>query len=246
MPELASPSEAKKFGALLPDDFVLGLNKTIEFEAPIRLARKSTYQDGVMIGAYSFAGMVAINSLSSIGRYCSIAKGVTIGARPHPMSWLSTSSFQYHAKKFSFYDKRTEPRVRRTPDNDSSKRKGPVIGHDVWIGANAIILNNVTVGSGSVIAAGAVVAKDVPPYAIVAGVPAQVIKYRFDEETRHTLLDLAWWNYNVADTELPFDRPLEAISEIRDKIASGDLEPFLPPRYALKRRREGFHLSRTS
>lgn len=69
------------------------------------------------------------------------------------------------------------------------------IGNDVWIGYGVTIVNNVTVGDGAVIAAGSVVTKDVPPYAIVGGVPAKTIRYRFDEEVCKILLELEWWNF---------------------------------------------------
>lgn len=71
------------------------------------------------------------------------------------------------------------------------------IGHDVWIGCNATILRGVTVGCGAVIGANALVNKDVPPYAIVGGVPARIIKYRFEKEIIEKLMTLEWWNWNV-------------------------------------------------
>ena len=67
------------------------------------------------------------------------------------------------------------------------------IGNDVWIGDSAIIMDGVKIGDGSIIAAGAVVTKDVPPYAIVGGVPAKIIRYRFDEDDINFLLELSWW-----------------------------------------------------
>lgn len=76
-----------------------------------------------------------------------------------------------------------------------------IIGNDVWIGGHTIIMSGVRIGSGAVIGAGAVVAKDVPPYAVVAGNPARVIKYRFDAETIERLLRIKWWNWAQADVE---------------------------------------------
>jgi len=69
-----------------------------------------------------------------------------------------------------------------------------VIGNDVWVGAAALVLKGVTVGDGAVIGAGSVVTKDVPPYAIVTGNPAQIIRYRFDDATIKRLLSSTWWN----------------------------------------------------
>ena len=81
------------------------------------------------------------------------------------------------------------------------------IGNDVWIGRNAIIMDGVTVGTGAIVGAAAVVTKDVPPYAIVAGVPARIIRYRFDEGTVKRLLANRWWDYpeEFIATRLKFD-----------------------------------------
>jgi serine acetyltransferase len=70
-----------------------------------------------------------------------------------------------------------------------------IIGNDVWIGAKSTIMSGVKIGDGAVIGSGSVVAKDVPPYAIVVGNPAKVIKYRFDEQQIENLLEIAWWNW---------------------------------------------------
>ena len=78
---------------------------------------------------------------------------------------------------------------------EAGKRDLCVIGNDVWIAAGAQVLHKVTVGDGAVIGGGAVVTKDVPPYAIVAGVPARIIKFRFDEKTIDELLDIKWWDW---------------------------------------------------
>ena len=119
-----------------------------------------------------------------IGKYCSFAYGVTI---------MASGEHNYRAVA-------TYPFSARFDDDEITDTftKGPVrIGNDVWICAKATILSGVTVGDGAVIAAGAVVTKDVPPYAIVAGVPARVVKFRFPPEVVARLLEIRWWDWSA-------------------------------------------------
>ncbi|MCB1113643.1 MAG: CatB-related O-acetyltransferase [Chlamydiia bacterium] len=85
-----------------------------------------------------------------------------------------------------------------------------VVGNDVWIGYDAFIRGGVTIGDGAIVAAKSVVTKDVPPYAIVAGNPARVVKMRFDEETVKRLLDIAWWNWDIEK----INRNLKALTQV--------------------------------
>lgn len=146
----------------------------------------------VAIGAFSFTQSGRFNNVT-IGRYCSIAPDVVIGAPEHPTDWVSTSPFQWNPGHLDV-SRQGEPRPR------SFNGCAPItIGHDVWIGQNAILTGGINIANGAVIAAGAVVTKDVPPYAIVGGVPAKTIRHRFSEELVERLLESKWWEYLASD-----------------------------------------------
>lgn len=141
------------------------------------------------IERHSFCGYDCDVYLASIGSFTSIANGVVLGGARHPMEWVSTSPVFYAGRdsvKAKFAEHKLTPPV------------GVRIGHDVWIGRSAIVLAGVTIGDGSVIGAGSVVTKDVPPYAIVAGNPARLIRYRFDENVIQKLKEINWWNFSEA------------------------------------------------
>ncbi|MBY5980885.1 type B chloramphenicol O-acetyltransferase [Ferrimonas balearica] len=125
-----------------------------------------------------------------IGRYCSIGTGavfVMAGNQGHRMDWITTFPFFYQDNP-AFADA-----------NDAWQPAGDtVLGNDVWVGSEAMILPGVKVGHGAVIAARAVVTKNVPPYAIVAGNPARLIRHRFDDAAQAKLLEMAWWDWPEA------------------------------------------------
>lgn len=145
-----------------------------------------------------------------IGRYCSIANNASIGVLHHRMESLSTHPFQYES--------RFNSTIKTSPERQENKNRGyrTKIGNDVWIGENTVILTGKTIGDGAVIGAGAVVTKDVPPYAIVGGVPAKIIRYRFDEPTIKELLELQWWNLEPEEMAgVDFKNIHTAISQIK-------------------------------
>ena len=147
-----------------------------------KICRPAFLHELTTIGNYNYIGRYTMTLNAEIGNYCSIASGVKIGQGDHDLNCVSTSTHIYG------------PKHGITNHNDCAKKA--VIGNDVWIAANAVVKQGVTVGTGAVVGAGAVVTKDVPPYAIVAGVPAKIIRYRFDEATIQMLLDSKWWKFS--------------------------------------------------
>ena len=147
----------------------------------------------------------------SIGAYCSIALNVQILLGGHHHSeWLTTYPF-----------------ASMLPGNipqTSFSRGDVVIGNDVWLCANTIVLSGVSIGDGAVVAAGAVVTKDVEPYSIVAGNPARHVRWRFDEPQRAALLQIAWWKW-----------PVEEVTQIAPLLCSGNIESLFD--YARQRQR---------
>lgn len=137
------------------------------------------------IGNYTYIGHNSIIQNTTIGNYCSISYNIICGLGSHPLDLFSTSPLFYRRQN-TFNIKVVEK------DTDFQEYKPITIGNDVWIGARAIILDGVRIGNGAVIAAGAVVTKDIPEYAIVGGVPAKVLKYR--EVPIQGKQNVSWWD----------------------------------------------------
>ena len=178
------------------------------------------------VGAYSFAQNYLHPGIR-IGRYCSLASGLEVMAAEHPIARFTTSPITYlprwieHAKTHFSKDWHVEAFAESLP--------APVVGNDVWIGQGVLLKGGITIGDGACIAARAVVTKDVPPYAIVGGVPARIIRYRFSERQIARLLAARWWRYSYAD--LPqehwsdIERWLDALQTL---VEAGRISPWQP------------------
>jgi FkbM family methyltransferase len=174
---------------------------------PFVMFRDGKY-DIESIGSFSYLGgeNTLLKGVSSIGRFTSIASNVVAGQMEHPTGFLSSShilhphwSKEWPALKDLYQRYTTELPASICNHKDwMAEKKGKIrIGNDVWIGEGAFISKGVTIGDGAIVAARAVVTKDVPPYAIVGGVPAKIIRYRFESDVIAELLDIRWWAYGM-------------------------------------------------
>lgn len=183
---------------------------TLLFSSAFLILSPCFATDHLEMGKWSYAKPMIYawgdRTTAKIGNYCSIAGEVKIFlGGEHRTEWVTTYPFPA-----LWPDKAGE-------FTGHAKSKGNVvIGNDVWIGAGALILSGVTIGDGAVVGANAVVAKNVPPYAIVAGNPAKIIRYRFDEATIQKLLAIAWWNW-----------PENEISDAMSLLLSADIDLFI-------------------
>ena len=148
------------------------------------------YISGSDIGDYTYIEVGCRISAANIGKFCAIAPYSLVGLAEHPTrKFVSTHPIFYrHIPAFG-YD---------LVDNDRHQEiTRTYIGNDVWIGAGVCIRGGVTVGDGAVIGAGAVVTWDVPPYAVYGGIPARLMRYRFEPEQISFLLEFKWWDYDL-------------------------------------------------
>ena len=147
------------------------------------------------LGDYSYVVNDSSIMYAEIGRFCSIAAHTRINPGNHPLWRPALHHFTYRSQSYGF-----------SLDDDMEffqwRRDHKVtLGNDVWIGHGAIVLPGVTIGTGAAVGAGAIVSKDVPPFAVVVGVPAKILRFRFEDSMQQKLLDLAWWNWDHARLE---------------------------------------------
>lgn len=149
------------------------------------------------IGYMTYIGNDTIFYKTDIGRFCSIADNVIIVFGQHPASGFSSTHQAFYFKNGvsgkSYVDLDYWSPEQTYPHADIEKDRYVVIGNDVWIGKRVMIMSGVKIGDGAIIAAGAVVTKDVPPYSIVGGMPARLIRKRFSDDDIEWLLKLKWW-----------------------------------------------------
>ena len=203
-------------------------------EAPSSL-KWTEYEHSIELGAFSYQ-VSGYCCAARIGRYCSFGEEVQIGRQDHPTGWVSTSpafylgdrlfglkdgfegAAEYHSYKFAYKGAATKAQITR-------------IGNDVWIGHGATVRAGVTIGDGAIVAAGAVVSKDVPPYAVVAGNPAVIKKWRLPPNLISPMLRTKWWRYAPWQLQhLDPTRPMAFLSGVQDIKE----EPFSPTIFDLR------------
>ncbi|WP_082510254.1 MULTISPECIES: CatB-related O-acetyltransferase [unclassified Rhizobium] len=228
-----------KAGLFINGKVSLDRRYPIAIEAPVQL--REGYYDIGRIGAFTYMGGKgsSFRHIESVGRFCSIAGNITTGEMEHPA--FHVSAHPIFQGKWSVFGEFTEDYYRRNERELSVDRASIraslgkrldriVIGNDVWIGAGVTVLRGAKIGDGAIIAAGAVVTRDVEPYSIVGGVPAKHIKYRFDEPTIKRLLASKWWDYGLSATDgASMNLVCEALLVIEENISSGRAKRYDPP-----------------
>lgn len=183
----------------------------VQFSDHVRLYGATTLFNAVVGRHTYFYRSIAGNI--SVGAFCSIGPGTRLGGMGrHPVDQLSTHP--------AFFSSRLRSGATFAEQEYFQEDLSTTIGNDVWIGADAIILDGVTVGDGAIVAAGAVVTRDVPPYALVGGVPARIIRYRFGEDEIAELLRVKWWS--LCDGRLQQLSPLFRAGDVRQLVAAID------------------------
>lgn len=177
---------AKAVNSHIGENAIIGENSLVSnsnLGECVQINRRNMIVDSEL-GAYSYTGANTIIKKAKIGKFCSLSWNVSITGNQHDYTKMSTHPFS-HFPSFGIVDE-TEP----------LECQQIVIGNDVWIGMNSCILPGIHIGNGAIVGAGSVVTKDVPAYAVVAGNPAKILKYRFDGELINRLEELRWWDWS--------------------------------------------------
>lgn len=225
--------------------FGIGVPSEITLETPMEF-RPGRY-DVENIGAFTYlgGGQSVIRHVKKIGRFCSIAPNLFTGPVEHPVDYISPHALfqggwdkRWPILKEFYEENPNEIRsCMRRYHQDITARLGKIeIGNDVWIGEGVFIRRGVKIGDGAIVASRAVVVKDVPPYAVVGGTPAKVIKYRFAEEVVQRLLNLKWWNYGVSALHgAKFEDIESSLAKIEENIISGRAKKFNPDHVRIRK-----------
>jgi acetyltransferase-like isoleucine patch superfamily enzyme len=176
-------------------------------------------------GAFSYIAPGVSLFNTRVGRYSSIGDNVSI-LSAHPVDRISTSPYLYQNLFPEPFVNNNQVHFVNVADT--------VIGNDVWIGSGVKIKSGVTIGDGSIIGAGSVVTKDIAPFSIVGGVPAKLIRMRFDRNVIEKILMMRWWDFNLSEIKIDWEDPIENVLEGLNKILlDSRINPYISEKYSI-------------
>ncbi|WP_176597183.1 MULTISPECIES: CatB-related O-acetyltransferase [Sphingobium] len=206
-----------------------------EFESPVKV---DGFLGKTTLGAFTYIQKGSFFIDTDVGRFCSIAMNVSTGAGEHPVDWLSSHPFVNDPNDVAAGLSNCYPEYREwltgAPTRVTNRGGERVtIGNDVWIGEGAFVRRGVTIGTGAIVAAHAVVTKDVAPFSIVGGNPAKHIRYRIAEGLIDEVLQSQWWEFDLRPiiAGIDFSDVRASVAKINEARADGRIERFLPSRY---------------
>lgn len=206
------------------------------------------------LGAFTFFNAAGQTSAycCRFGRYCQVGESSVLGPPEHPTDWFSSHPFAFGRPGHlpSMYRQPEFARLAPEAADDTGwaaqMPNETRIGHEVYIGTGCFVKRGVSIGDGAMLGARSVVTRDVPPYAVVVGSPARIVRLRFAEAIVERLLALQWWHYDLAPfkQQVDFSRVEQTLDFLEERQAAGDLMPLLPETFSMRRVETGYVLDR--
>ncbi|NKF21408.1 CatB-related O-acetyltransferase [Solimonas marina] len=217
------------------------LRGTVQYERPAYL--QGHRLKDCQVGAFAFFNAAGDTSVyrTRLGRYSQIGEGSVIGPPEHPTDWFSSHPYAFTRPRYmpGIYllpdFERLAPGELEDPGFVATVPNLTVIGHEAYIGAGTFIKRGVTIGDGALIGARSVVTRDVPPYAVMVGSPARLLRLRFAEKFVERFLKLQWWRYDLAPFKqrVDFSKVEATLDFFEERLALGELQPLRPDTYQI-------------